>query len=283
MADVFSTTTTHDKFIPDVWSKETVIARESVLVMPNLVRRFDVDVASYGDVIHIPKVSNLSAGDISTSTGQIDAQAPTEGEVTITINKWKGVRMKVLDIVLAQSKYDFRKLYTEKMGYALGVQIEQDLLGNAVYSGGATGPSYTVGTFQTDLTDANLHRAVQYLDDARVPFEDRHMIIKPAQKNAILGIDKFVRYDATGERGLVNVGKVPGELYGVMTHVSPEVYVSTSNVSNMMFHKDFLALAMQKSIKIEQFARVGFLDDFGGSELYGFNLLRQDHAVELRS
>jgi hypothetical protein len=264
MADVFSTTTTHVKFLPDVWSKDTIIARESILVMSNLVRRFDVDVASYGDVIHIPKVSNLSAGDISTSTGQLDAQAPTEGEVTITINKWKGVRMKVLDIVLAQSKYDFRKLYTEKMGYALGVQLEDDLLANAVYSGSTTGPSYTVGTFNTDLVDANYRRAVQYLDDARVPFEDRHMILKPAQKNSVLGIDKFVRYDATGERGIVNVGKVPGELYGVMTHISPEVYISGSSTSNMMFHKDFLAIAMQKDVKIEQFARVGFLDDFGG-------------------
>ncbi len=277
MADVFSTQITHAKFIPDIWSKDTIIARESVLVMANLVRRFDADVASYGQVIHVPNVSNLTGGDISTATGQLDAEAPTESEVQIIINKWKGVRMKVLDILLAQSKYPFRQLYTEKMGYVLGVFVEDDLT--------ALAPTITnnVGTYNTDLTDANFRRAVQYLDDARVPFADRHMILKPAQKNNILGIDKFVRYDSMGSGAAIKSGQVPGELYGVMTHVSPEVYKSINNTSNLMFHRDCLALAMQKDVKIEQFARVGWLDDFGGSELYGVKILRNDHGVELRS
>ncbi len=245
--------------------------------MANLVQRHDVDVAQYGDVIHIPLVSNLTGGDISTSTGQLDAEAPTETEKTITINKWKGVRMKVLDIVLAQSKYDFRRLYSEKMGYRLGQLLEQDLTALA------TGFSQTVGTFATDLTDANFRRAVQYLDDARAPFEDRHLVVKPAVKNTLLGIDKFVRYDATGDGKLIMTGKVPGELYGVMCHVSPEVYNFSTNVSNMMFHKSAIGLAMQKNIKVENFARVGWLDDFGASELYGYAELRDDHGVELRS
>lgn len=277
MADVFATSTTHDKFIPDVWSKDTIIARESVLVMANLVQRHDVDVAQFGDVIHIPLVSNLTGGDISTSTGQLDAESPTETEKTITINKWKGVRMKVLDIVLAQSKYEFRRLYTDKMGYRLGQLLEQDLTNLA------TGLSQTVGTFNTDLTDANYRRAVQYLDDARVPFMDRHLLLKPAQKNVILGIDKFVRYDATGEAKIVANGQVPGEIYGVMTHVSPEVYITGSSTSNMMFHREAFGLAIQKNIKVEDFARVGWLDDFGASELYGFVELRDDHGCELRS
>lgn len=278
MADVISTATTHDKFIPDVWSKDLIIARESVLVAANLFMRFDADVAQYGDVIHIPLVSNLTGGNISTSTGQLDAEAPTETEKTITVNVWYGVRMKVLDIVLAQSKYEFRKLYTEKMGYCLGQQLEQVLLQNA-----ATGFSQNVGTFNTDFTDANLRRAVQYLDDARAPFEDRHLIIKPAQKNNILGIDKFVRYDATGTANTVNVGKVPGEIYGTMTHVTPEVYKTSNNTSNLMFHKSAYGLAVQKSIQVENFARVGWLDDFGGSHLYGHAELRDDHGVEVRS
>lgn len=277
MSDVLATQTTHDKFIPDVWSKDTIIARESVLVMANMVQRHDVDVAQYGDVIHIPLVSNLVGGDISTSTGQLDAEAPTETEKTITINKWKGVRMKVLDIVLAQSKYEFRRLYTEKMGYVLGQILEADLTALA------TGFSQTVGTFNTDLQDVNYRRAVQYLDDARVPFNDRHVIMKPAQKNVLLGIDKFVRYDATGEAGRMYKGNVPGEIYGVMTHVSPEVYITGSSTSNLMFHREAIGLAMQKTIKVEDFARVGWLDDFGASELYGYAELRDDHGVEMRS
>lgn len=278
MADTLATATTHATWIPEVWSKELIIARESVLVMANIVQRFDVDVASYGDIIHVPNVSNLTGGNISTSTGLLDAESPTESEVQITINKWKGVNMKVLDIVLAQSKPEFRRLYAEKMGYCLGQLMEQDLtaLGAAF--------SQNVGTFNTDFTDANLRRAVQYLDDARAPFADRHLVIKPAQKNNILGIDKFIRYDATGRSSpAVGAGNVPGEIYGAMCHVTPEVYKTSNDTSNMLFHKSALALAVQKDIKVENFARVGWLDHFGASTLYGVKEMRDDHGVEVRS
>ncbi len=277
MADTFATSTTAATWIPEVWSRELVIARESNLVMANLIWRFDVDVASFGDIVHVPSVTNLSAGAISTSTGQIDAQAPTETETLITINQWYGVRMKVLDIVLAQSKYEFRKLYTEKMAYALGVQLEDALLTQA------TSITNNAGSYATALTDSSLRRAFQYLDDARVPFTDRHFIMKPATKNTLMGIDKLIRYDATGTPSPVKNGEVPSQIYGASAHVSPEVYISASNVSNLLFHKDAFALAMQKEPKMEQFARVGFLDDFGGSQLYGYQIMRNDHAVEVRS
>src|SRR3990167_407267 len=145
MADVLSTATTHAEFIPEVWSNETIVARESVLVLANIVSRFDADVASYGDIIHVPSVTNLTGGDISTSTGLLDSEAPTETKVDITINKWKGVNIKVLDIVLAQSKYEFRRIYTQKMGYLLGSLVETDL---AILALDITN---TVGTFNTDL------------------------------------------------------------------------------------------------------------------------------------
>jgi hypothetical protein len=222
-------------------------------------------------------VTNLSAGAISTSTGQLDASAPTETQTLITINQWYGVRMKVLDIVLAQSKYEFRRLYTEKMAYALGVQLEDALLAQA------TSVSNNAGTYASALTDVSIRRAFQYLDDARVPFTDRHFIMKPATKNTLMGIDKLIRYDATGTPSPVKNGEVPSQIYGASAHVSPEVYISASNTSNLLFHKDAFALAMQKEPKMEQFARVGYLDDFGGSQLYGYTIIRNDHAVEVRS
>ena len=123
MADVISTATTHAEFIPEVWSKDTIIARESVLVLANLVQRFDAEVASYGDIIHVPTVTNLTGGNISTSTGLLDSESHTETKFDITIDQWKGVNIKVLYIVLAQSKYEFRRLYTEKMGYLLGQMV----------------------------------------------------------------------------------------------------------------------------------------------------------------
>lgn len=280
MADAYMDATTHAVWIPEVWSKEMIVARESVLILANLVKRFDSDVARYGDIVHVPSVANLTAGNISTSTGALDSTTPTETEINITIDKWKGVVLKILDIAKAQAMPDFMAEYTSKMGYALGVAVEADLalLGASF--------SQTVGTFNTNtISDAILRDAIQKLDDARVPFGDRHLVVKPVIKNALLGIDKFVRFDGVayskGESPIVK-GNM-GEIYGVNVHVTPETYKTGNNTSNMLFHRDALALAIQKDVKIEQFARTGFVTPIGASSLYGVKELRDDHGVEIRS
>lgn len=278
MADAYFTTTTHDKFIPEIWGKEVQIARENKLVMAPRVERFDVEFSGGGDILHIPKISNLAAANISTLDGTLDASAPTETEVTLTVNKWKGVAINVLDLVAAQSRYDLMKFYTQKMGYALALAVDDDLLD--LYDGLATN---AVGTYNTDITDATLRAAVQKLDEADAPMEERYMVIKPSQKNALLGIDKFVRYDALGSTSTAIRKGDLGELYGVTTFVSNNVVKSVNDTKNLMWQKSAFGLAMVKDVKVEEFARTAFTKRIGASELYGVAELRDDHAVQVKS
>lgn len=266
-------------FSPSIWSKELIIARESVLVMANNVLRLDADVAENGYVINIPSISNLTASLIGAD-GSLADQAPTETALQLTVNQWVGASINVPDILMVQSKYDLLKLYAEKLGYALGVNIEDNILALANGS-----PTNSVGSSAVDIIDSVIRRAVQYLDDARVPQAERHLIIKPSQRNALLGIDKFVRYDAVsyapGESPIVK-GNI-GEIYGTIVHVSPEVYKPSSTTYNLMFHKEAIALAIQKDIRVEKFARTQFADRMGASELYGYVAYRPDHMVTVTS
>jgi len=277
--EYFEAATASAVFIPEIWSKEAIVARESSLILANLVKRYDAELASYGDTLHVPSVTNLAAENISTSDGTLEANSVTETNTDIVVNKWKGVVINILDLVKVQSKQDLLAHYTGKMAYALGQIVEQDL---AIL---AASLSQTEGTFNTALTDASYRRAVQYLDDARVPFGDRHALIKPATKNDILSIDKFIRYDAVPyEKGMSPIlkGNV-GELYGFMVHVSPETYKTGNNTSNMLFHRECFGLAMQKTPVTVQFGKQGFSDRVGMSELYGVKEMRDDHGCELRS
>ncbi len=274
------TTTTHATFIPEIWSKEAQIARESKLLMANRVERYDVDFANGGDLLHIPKVSTLSASDISTSDGTISDSTPTEGEATITIDKWKGCSVDILDLVTAQAKLDLMKLYSEKLGYALALSVDTDLL--ALYTGLSTN---VVGTYNTELTDAVIRSAVQKLDEADAPFEDRFCAVKPSAKYTMLGIDKFVRYDAMGPAGggtNIQKGDI-GELYGVTFMSSNNVVKSTNDTHNLMWQKSAFGLAMVKDVRIEKMARTAFSDRLAASELYGVAELRDDHAVQVKS
>lgn len=267
------------KFVPQVWSKEAQIQRESKLFMAKRIDRFDVDFASGGDVLNIPKVTDLTASAIGND-GSLAEQANTEGSVTLTVDQWMGVVINVPDLLKAQSRYDLMRLYTEKMGYALGKVIE-----TAILTGMYNGATNTAGTGGTDLTDAALRNGVEDLDLALVPFEDRHAVIYPTQKNALLGIDKFVRYDsiayASGQSP-VKTGSI-GELYGLEFMVSPLISTISGARANLMWHRSAYGLALVKDIKVEQFARTQFSDRLGSSELYGSATTRADHAVQLKS
>ena len=272
------TVLTHDKFRPEVWSKRAQIARETKLQMANLVDRYDADVSQKGDVVRIPKVSNLSASDIGND-GSLSDSANTETDVTITVDQWRGCSFNLPDMLAAQSNNDLMSIYSSKIGYALGLDLEDKLFALA------TGFSQNVGSYNTDVTDANLRRAVQYLDDADAPFEDRHLMLKPATVNTILGIDKFVRYDSipfAKDSSPIVKGNL-GEIYGVSTHKSTRVYKTGNNTSNLMFHREAIGLAVQRNLKVEKFARTGFSDRMGGSQLFGYTELRDDHGVEVKS
>jgi hypothetical protein len=120
--------TTGDVFIPELWSKELQVATQASLIAGNLVKRFDFEMKSFGDVLHIPKISNLSANSKVTET-EVTFQSPTEAKVDLTINKHYECSILIERNLDAKSKYDLAKEYKAKQFYALAKQIDTDVLG----------------------------------------------------------------------------------------------------------------------------------------------------------
>jgi hypothetical protein len=58
--NITATMAASGQFIPEVWSKEIIVARENNLVLANLVDRYDSDVANKGDVIQVRVTKNLA-------------------------------------------------------------------------------------------------------------------------------------------------------------------------------------------------------------------------------
>ena len=282
------TTTTAAVFIPEVWSVETLRAAEAALVVAPLVKRYDALVKSRGDTIHIPKISNLTANDKTANT-EVTTQAISETEVTININKWKEASFEIEDIVKVQSNYDLMAEYTEKAGYAIAQAVDSDLL--SLYTGFT---NTDVGTYGTDISDATIVAAIQALDEANAPIEDRAMILKPSQKAAIMKLDKFVKADYLGQyqqptpvvRG-PNNRYLWGEIYGVPVYYTTQVPTtagSPTQTHNILIHKEAWALALQQAPRTQasywqkDLAWLVTVD-----VIYGVATLRGDFGVEIRS
>lgn len=288
MANAPFNVTTSAVFIPEIWQSEVLMFRERALVAANLIKRYDADVKSKGDTVHIPNVSELTAN-TKTAGSEVTLQNVTETETTISIDTHKETSFEIEDIVATQSSYDLRSSYTKSAGYAIAKAIDTSVL--ALYS---SLTSTDVGTYGTDITDATIVAAIQTLDEADAPIEDRAFIIAPSQKAALMKLDKFVKADYLGEYDMPTpVKKGPnnrylwGDVYGIPTYYTNQVPTTAgtpTQTHNVMLHKEAYALALQLGPRTQgnywakDLAWLVTCDT-----IYGVSALRTDHGVEVRS
>lgn len=281
--------TTSAAFIPEVWSKSTLVATENKLVVAPKVKRFDADVADYGDVIHVPNVSNFDAARDKAEDTTLTLDTITDTSIDITIDQHKYVAFMIEDKLTKQSKYDLTSEYTDRAGYAIAKAVDTSLL--ALYTGFTTTDA---GSYETDITDAGILAAIQQMELNDVPMEDRCFIIHAGQMTALLAIDKFVKADFLGQYDMpTRVQEGPanaslfGTLYGIPVYFTNNVAITTGTtnyVHNVLIHKEAWALAMQMAPRVQMEYQLNSLaDEVVTDVLYGVKTLRPTFGVELRS
>ena len=232
----FTAKTEANTFIPEIWSDEIIAAYQKNLKMAPLVKKLAMT-GKKGDKLHIPKPVRGDANAKAADTA-VTIIANTEGELTVDIDRHFEYSRLIEDIVEVQALSSLRQFYTEDAGYALAVQIDNDLHaagtgfgdGGAVvfspaetdyqhsgcfFNDGGTTTQYTDDTIvPADVfTDAFFRDMIQKLDDNNVPMDGRALIIPPSVRNTIMGIDRYVSSDFVSGQA-VNSGLI-GNLYGV--------------------------------------------------------------------
>jgi len=259
-----------DKFIPEVWSDETIAAYKSNLVLGNLVSRMSHN-GKKGDTIHIPAPFRGSAAAKASETG-VTIQSFTETEVSIAINRHFEYSRLIEDIAATQALGSARQFYTDDAGYALASRVDRDIFGQCHYlNSGNTTPSnsnlFETAVIGSDgattfsgastgngaaLTDIGLRTMIKTLDDNDVPMSERFMVIPPVEKKSLTGIARFTEQAFTGESGMSNTIRngLIGDLYGVAIYVStncPWIHLesTTTNTQVMNFSGTTLASSGQ--------------------------------------
>lgn len=273
------TGTTLANFRPKIWSKETLKARESVLVLVPKIKHYDRDIKSAGQTVEIPNLSNLTAN-LKVAGAAVTLNAPTEGKTTITINQHYESSFLLEDFAEIQSAYDAAKEYTEKTGYALAEKMDTTVVNEITdYA------TYSAGDFGTALKDETILIANRYLDEAKAPSTDRTLAVTPQGKQEMLGIDKFVRADAIGTGSAIVNGKI-GTIYGndvVMSHNLRVTAATPTQNNNLLFHKEACAIAVQKEVSFESQRKAEYLGTlYVAQSLWGVKILRADHAVVVK-
>ena len=304
-----------DKFIPEIWSDEVIASYQKNLKMAPLVKRIAMT-GKKGDVIHIPKPTRGTANAKAEATA-VTIQASLESELQIPVNRHFEYSRLIEDIVETQALTSLRQFYTEDAGYALAVQVDTDLHscgtgfgdgGSVVFSGSVAPTDYQhTGCFFNDngtttqytddtlvagdaFTDAFFRDMIQKLDDNNVPMEGRNLVIPPATRNAIMGIDRYVSSDFVNG-GTVNTGLI-GNLYGVDVYVSNNCATIETAAQNtaasvdtraaLLFHNDAIVMAEQLAVRSQTQYKQEYLSTlYTADTLYGVEVYRPEAGFVL--
>ena len=277
----FIDTTTAAPYIDEKWSQHSLVARESALIWAELVdRRYESDLNS-GDTIHVNSVSNLAASNKIANTA-VTYENYTEDQTDISIDQHGYHAIACETIVDYQSYMAQLELYAPKQGYALGLQVDDSVAGLP------DDLDNSVGTLAVELTDDNLLRARQYLNDANAPMENRAIGISPAQEAGFLKLDRFVNSDYSMIHG--DSASDARDRAFVGTWMRMPIYVSTNieganatGHDNCMWQEQAFALVMQTMPKTYRQFDIDYLTTkVVVEQLYGFREMRDDHAVWMK-
>ena len=299
-----------DKFIPEIWSDEIIAAYQKSLKMAPLVKRMSMS-GKKGDKIHIPKPTRGDANAKAADTA-VTIIANTESEIDVDIDRHFEYSRLIEDIVEVQALSSLRQFYTEDAGYALATRIDTDLINAATGWGDGTrtaSPANTganwvnshsyyvnassgLATYAADtvasgdnFTDLAFREAVKLMDDQNVPMDNRNLVIPPAARKSIMGIDRYVSSDFVNSKG-VESGLI-GNLYGVDVYVSsncPVIEAAGQNSASsldtrgcLFFHKDAVVLAEQVSVRSQTQYKQEYLSTLYTADcLYGVEAYRPE-------
>ena len=307
------TTVTAASFIPEVWSDEIVAAYKKSLVAANLVKKMSFK-GKKGDTVHIPSPNRGSAS-VKAANSQVTLIAATEGDVAVAIDKHYEYSRLIEDIVEAQALSSLRQFYTDDAGYALGKQVDTDLVnvgqqfnvstagaGNFRYAGafiggdGSTAFDYSASAGAGNasaLTAAGIRRTIQRLDDSDVPMDNRFFLIPPNVRNTILGLSEFTTFNSVGEAGSANSIRngMIGDIYGVPVYVTTNAGTAKSAADGsgtslgrvcLMAHRDSMVLVEQVGVRSQTQYKQEYLGTlFTADTLYGVSELRNYGGVAL--
>jgi len=120
------------------------------------------------------------------------------------------------------------------------------------------------------------------MDDADVPMENRVLVVPPAVRKSLMGIDRYVSSDFVGGRG-VESGLI-GNLYGVDIYVSSNAPVLETAAQNsiavrgcLFFHQDALVMAEQMAVRSQTQYKQEYLSTlYTADTLYGVEVYRPE-------
>ena len=250
-----TTTTTDQHFIPEIWADGIYKYFERKSVFRGLIDDYSALMTGkgYGDTLHIPEISLISASD-KRAGGDVSYDNTATTETQLSINKHKYVAKLFEDIVQIQSEADLMEKYARMMGEALARQVDADIVAEL----DDLEDSVNLGADDV-MSVAKFEECLATLGENDIPYMDGEvaLVVNPTMMADILNPPEglasyFMRNDASGEGSGLRTGNV-GSLYGIQVYMSNALGTggNSNTESGVFFHKSACAIAVQQEVRVQ--------------------------------
>lgn len=209
---------------PQIIANEALAILKNNLVMQELVHvDYSQEFVKVGDTITVRKPATFIAKDFAT---EISAQDIEEGSVTVKIDRFKDVSVKLTSKEQTLDLKDFSAQVIAPAMVALSQQVDADLINFAV---GEAGSSVSAAS-ATPTNLADVANIAKILDKKKAPMIERRLVLSPDHK---------YRYALTTNLSAVNYAgtnetlrdALLGKLYTLETYMDQNAPTSSAAVS----------------------------------------------------
>lgn len=232
------TTTTNASYIQSLWGPKLNDFYRANLKAASFFTDLSGEAAEGANVIYIPNISEMTANS-KTVGSQVTLNKQTATKVTLTINQWYEVSFLLEDEVAAFMKksYNMQERWMKNAAYTVANKLEVALLNLC------RGFSQIVGDSSHSFNDSSIRAAINYLDVANVPMEDRAFFLYPSVIwKHIMNQTKYSLTANTNGADPVLKGAI-GFLLGIPVYSTTNLSVYLGHRDGMLAGKDALCFA----------------------------------------
>jgi len=234
-------------FIPEVYSKNVLVAVKNKLVaMPFVNHSYEAELV-LGDTLYVPATTVVAATEVTVGTEGVQKNPFNTAGVTLTINQYWEAPITIDYMSRKQSQVNLIGKAEDESAYAISKKMDSTVCALFAALSGGTG----YGTDGAAITDDVLIAAVEELDEADVPEENRAWMFDPSCKADIMKIDKFVRSDYFAA-DVIPTGGFRKDVYGAPILITNNLAVGTTGNVGAYLHKDAIAAAISENLQVDR-------------------------------
>jgi len=264
-------------FIPEVWSKKVLEAVHHRLVVLPVVNHIWEAELTYGDTMNVGVTNTVTATQITigTEAGKLDPM--TGAMVPIVVDQYWEAPVAIEYPGRKQSQVRVEALAQRESGYAIAKKIDDTLC--ALFQ--TLNSASALGTDGSAITDDVLIEAVETMDEADVPEDDRVWIFDPSSKADIMKIDKFVRSDY-GYGDVIPTGGFRKDVYGAPVLITNNLTANSTGSDGVYMHRDAIAIIAQENNKVDRVEQpLKHQVVFNTTALWGVKVMRNTFGVPI--